>query len=186
MPAIIAQKRFTVSDYHKMAEIGVLPERGVELINGEIIEMSPVGGKHIAAVNRLNKKLNTLLGDRAIVSVQNPIIASDTSEPEPDVAVLKFRADFYGEETPTAADALLVIEVSGSTLGYDRGDKLAIYAQSGIPECWIVNLEAREVEAFWTPQGNDYQHSEVLRAGDMLRARNFDLELPVAEILPGV
>jgi Uma2 family endonuclease len=184
MTATIAKKRFTVSDYHKMAEAGVLPERGVELINGEIIEMSPVGGKHIATVNRLNKKMNALLDDRAIVSIQNPIIASNTSEPEPDVAVLRFRPDFYGEDTPSAADVLLVIEVSGSTLGYDRGDKLAVYAQSGIPECWIVNLEAQEVEVFWDPLDDSYQHSEVLRTGDMLRAQYFNLELPVAEILP--
>jgi Uma2 family endonuclease len=85
------------------------------------------------------------------VSIQNPIIASNTSEPEPDVAVLRFRPDFYGEDTPSAADVLLVIEVSGSTLGYDRGDKLAVYAQSGIPECWIVNLEALLVAVFWDP-----------------------------------
>lgn len=184
MPAVIAKKRFTVSDYHKMAEAGVLPERGVELINGEIIEMSPVGSKHLFCVNALTELLALKLAGKFIVSVQNPVKLNNFSEPEPDMAVLQRVENRYADRLPEAKNALLLIEVADSSYAYDREVKLPAYAQSGIPECWIVKLEAQEVEVFWAPLGDTYQYSEVLRAGDVLRAQYFNLELPVAEILP--
>lgn len=184
MSATIAKKRFTVADYHKMAEAGVLPERGVELINGEIIEMSPVGSKHLFCVNTLTELLTLKLAGKYIISVQNPVRLNNFSEPEPDLAVLQRVDNRYADRLPGAKDALLLIEVADSSYVYDREVKLPAYAQSGIPECWIVNLEAQEVEVFWAPLGDAYQYSEVLRAGDVMRAQYFDLELPVAEVLP--
>ncbi|HRF38071.1 MAG TPA: Uma2 family endonuclease [Saprospiraceae bacterium] len=185
MPAVIAKKRFTVADYHKMAEAGVLPERGVELINGEIIEMSPVGSKHLFCVNALTELLTLKLAGKFIVSVQNPVRLSNFSEPEPDLAVLQRVDNRYADRLPAAKDALLLIEVADSSYVYDREVKLPAYAQSGIPECWIVNLEAQELEVFWLPVGDAYQHNKVWRAGDVVRAQYFELELAVGEILPG-
>jgi Uma2 family endonuclease len=185
MPAIIAKKRFTVSDYHKMAKAGVLPERGVELINGEIIEMSPVGSKHLFCVNALTELLALKLAGKFIVSVHNPVKLNNFSEPEPDMAVLQRVENRYADRLPEPPqNALLLIEAADSSYVYDREVKLPAYAHSGIPECWIVNLEAQEVEVFWDPLGDSYQHSEVLRTGDVMRAQYFELELPVREILP--
>ncbi len=181
----ISKRLITVEDYHKMAEVGILPDRGIELINGEIIEMSPIGGKHITIVNRLNKLLNTILGDNAIISVQNPIIASDLSEPEPDISILKYRADFYDGQTPDAKDTLLVIEVAGSTLVYDREVKSAVYAASGIPEFWIVNIEERTIEAYWEPTAKDYKFRALLRSSDVAEAKFFDFKIVVKAIFPG-
>ncbi|MFM9949000.1 MAG: Uma2 family endonuclease [Saprospiraceae bacterium] len=180
----VSKRLITVNDYHKMAEVGILPDRGIELINGEIIEMSPIGGKHVTIVNRLNKLLNSILGDNAIISVQNPVIVSDLSEPEPDISILKYRADFYDGQTPTAQDALLVIEVAGSTLIYDREVKLAVYAASGIPEFWIVNIEERTIEAHWEPVGKAYKYRALLHPGDIAEAQYFDLKLAIGKVMP--
>ncbi len=136
----IPKMLLTVQQYQRMGEVGILREQGIELINGEIVEMSPVGSKHAKVVKQLNRLLNKLLGEKYIISVQDPIVASDFSAPEPDVAVLKYRVDFYGQEHPHGEDVLLVIEVADSSVDYDRTVKLPIYAQSGIREYWLVNL----------------------------------------------
>lgn len=181
--AIQVQKRlFTVEEYHKMAEVGILPERGVELINGEIIEMSPIGSKHAKIVKKLNNLLNKLLGDHFIISVQDPIVASDLSEPEPDVAVLKYRSDFYENELPKGEDVLLAIEVADTTLSYDSKVKLPIYAASGIPECWIINLAKKEIQVYWETNGADYRFREKVQLEDTIQAKNVPLTLTLAEI----
>ncbi|NUO00305.1 MAG: Uma2 family endonuclease [Saprospiraceae bacterium] len=180
----VSKRLLTVSDYHKMAEVGILPDRGIELINGEIIEMSPIGGKHITIINRLNKLLTLALGDNAIVSVQNPIITNENSEPEPDIAILKYRADFYGGKTPRATDSLLIIEIADSTLAYDRDIKSVLYAESGVPEFWLIDLKEQSIEAYWEPVGKAYKYRALLYPGDVAEAQYFDLKLPVAEVMP--
>jgi Uma2 family endonuclease len=181
--AIQVQKRlFTVEEYHKMAEVGILPERGVELINGEIFEMSPIGSKHAKIVKKLNSLLNKLLGNRFIISVQDPIIANDLSEPEPDLAVLDYQSDFY-ESGPPLADAVqLVIEVADKTLDYDLSIKLPLYARNVIPEYWIIDLTKKEIQTFWKPEVNIYKFREVLNETDTICAKNFSLEIPITEI----
>lgn len=173
----------SVENYHKMAGTGILPESGVELINGEIIEMSPIGSKHAAAVDRLNRILSRQFGDEVIIRVQNPIILNSFSEPEPDIAVVKYRADFYEKQHPHSADVLLAIEVSDTTINYDREIKLALYAQSGIPECWLVDLEKSEIQAFWQPLGDAYRFSQLARKGGSLKAQHFGLEIGVDQVL---
>jgi Uma2 family endonuclease len=151
--AIQIQKRlFSVDEYQKMAEVGILPERGIELINGEIFELSPIGSKYAKVVNKLTKLLALLVGDNTIMNIQNPIIAGDFSEPEPDVALLKYRTDFYEKELPHGADVLLIIEVAETSFGYDSKIKLPLYAASGIPELWLVDLEKKKFTNIGSPK----------------------------------
>ena len=123
----LTRHRFTVADYHKMAEAGILGrDDRVELIEGEIVAMAPIGSLHMAPVNRLNRFFVKACGDRAWVSIQGPVILGDGSEPQPDLLILNPRADAYANANPAAADVLLLIEVSDTSLAYDRGRKLEL------------------------------------------------------------
>jgi len=138
----LRRHRLTVAQYHRMADAGVLErDARVELVEGEIADMAPIGSRHAAAVNRLTRAFIAAVGARAIVSVQNPIRLGDRSEPQPDLALLRPRADFYASAAPTAADALLVVEVAQASAAYDRQVKVPLYAQHGVPEVWIVDLD---------------------------------------------
>lgn len=160
----IAKHYFTVAEYNRMGETGILSEDDrVELIEGEIVEMSPIGKRHAACVNRLNNLLARKVAQTGIVSVQNPIQLDDYSEPQPDVALLRPRADFYEQALPTPADVLLVIEVADTTLELDRQIKVPLYARSGIPEVWLVNLPEEVIEVYAQPEHGEYRTK--LRAG---------------------
>ena len=160
----VARRPLTVAEYHRMGEVGILAERDrVELIEGELVAMSPIGSRHAGTVNALNRLIVSAVGERAVVSVQNPIQLDDRTEPEPDIAVLKPRQDDYRQATPRPDDVLLVIEVADTSVEYDRTVKLPLYAGHGIPEVWIVNLVAAEVEVWRTPAGDRYE--SVLRLG---------------------
>lgn len=153
----VQRHRLTVERYHRMAETGVLaPDARVELIEGVIVDMAPIGSRHAAIVKRLNARLASAVGARAIVSVQDPIRFGDRSEPQLDLALLRPREDFYADSLPTAADALLVIEVSQATAAYDRQVKVPLYAQHGVPEVWIVDLDFSLVRFYRTPQADRY------------------------------
>jgi Uma2 family endonuclease len=141
---LLTRHRLTVADYYRMGEAGIFaPGARVELIEGEVIDISPIGSRHGATVKRLNALLVTGVGSRGVVSVQDPLRLGDLSEPEPDLMLLKPRADFYAGAHPTAADVLLLIEVADTSARYDREIKLPLYARHGIGEVWIVDLEAR-------------------------------------------
>ncbi len=141
-----APRRFTVREYHRMAEVGILePRERVELLEGEIVAMSPAGSRHAACVSRLAAILQAAVGGTAIVRVQSPLRLSDVSEPEPDLAVVRPRDDWYASAHPTAADVLLLVEVSDSSLSYDRGVKAAAYGAARIAEYWIVDLASDNV-----------------------------------------
>lgn len=178
----LKKRRISVADYHKMAEVGILPERGVELINGEIIEISPIGSKHGKIVKKLNRLLSTALDDRAIISIQNPGIANNFSEPEPDVAILKYREDFYENEHPHGQDVLLIIEVGDSSIAYDRKFKLPLYAESGVSECWLIDLEKKEIHTYWQPIDEAYKFRELVQLGEIGKAQYFDLALDTAQL----
>ncbi|MCB0608888.1 MAG: Uma2 family endonuclease [Lewinella sp.] len=181
--SIQAQKfLISVDDYHKMGEAGILPERGVELINGEIFEMSPIGSKHASVVDRINRLLSKLLDDNVILRIQNPVILSNFSEPEPDIAIVGYKEDFYESSHPRAEEILLIIEVCDSSILYDRQVKLPLYAQNGIPECWLVDLEKKEIQAFWQPIGEAYRFSQLGTDADILSAQNIPLKVPVKKI----
>ena len=150
--------RITVDDYHRMGEIGVLaPDARVELIEGEIIDMAPLGKDHLSVVDQLTKLLVLAVGDDAIVRIQGSVRLSQITEPEPDVVLLKPRADFYRSRFATGADMLLVVEVSESSLRYDRDIKVPLYARHGVPEVWIFDLENSQLLTYRELADGDYR-----------------------------
>jgi Uma2 family endonuclease len=176
-PAVLQRHRLTVDEYYRMAEAGVLaPDARVELIEGEVIDMAPIGTRHASAVKKLNALLSAAAQGRAIVAVQDPLRLSDASEPQPDLMLLRPRADFYAQAHPGPADVLLLIEVSDSTAAYDRGIKVDLYAKHGVAEVWIVDLDNNLVRFY---RGNDGTAYTDITASETPRAT------PVAA-LPGV
>ena len=153
-----ARHKLNVDDYHRMAEAGILGEDDrVELIDGELIDMAPIGQDHAATVNGLAHALLFACGERAIVSVQNPLRLDRLNEPQPDVAIFRPRPDFYRTgPLPGPADVLLVVEVADTTLRYDRTVKLPRYARAGIAEVWVVDLRRRVVDVHRMPAGDGY------------------------------
>jgi Uma2 family endonuclease len=148
---------FSVEDWHRMGEMGFfLPDTRAELIEGEIIDMAPIGSSHAGHVNRLNHLFSTQIAGSAIVSVQNPVKLGNFSEPQPDMMVLRFDPHFYSKTHPTPDDVLLLIEVSDTTVRYDRNVKKPLYARYGIIEYWLVNLKDNCIEVYLKPQAQDY------------------------------
>jgi Uma2 family endonuclease len=161
--------RFTVHDYHRMGEAGILHEDDrVELIEGELVEMTAIGTRHFSCVNRLTRMLVMNVGDEAIVSVQNPVRLNEYNEPQPDLTVIRSRD--YRESLPMPEDVLLLIEVSDTTLAYDRGVKLPLYAQAGIREVWIVDLVGETIERYTDPSEEGYRLADQIRRGQTLES----------------
>jgi Uma2 family endonuclease len=166
-PQAPARHRIDVDAYYKMAEAGILPNaHRVELIDGEIFDMPAIGSPHAAITNRLARHFARAVADGlTLVSVQNPLRLDAYNEPEPDLMLLRPRADDYRDSHPGAADVLLVIEVSESSLTYDRGTKLALYAKFGVPEVWIVDLLGAAIEVYREPKEGGYASRERLTSG---------------------
>lgn len=185
MAAEAARWRFTVDDYHRMVEAGILTaDDRVELLDGEIIKMSPIGVPHASCVRRLEALAHRLLGDRAVISVQNPVQLGDYGEPEPDLAVLRPRADFYAERHPQPQDILLLIEVADSSLAKDRGAKLPLYAREGIAEAWLVDLDGEALERHTNPTEEGYGLILRARRGETVASTVLpELAFPVAAVL---
>lgn len=166
----IARHTFTVEQYYQMAEVGILDvTKGTELIEGEIIDMSPMGRLHAACIAKATRSLICLLPDTADVRVQLPINLSDRSEPQPDLAIVRYRDDYYASGHPQSNDILLLMEVSDSTLKYDREVKLPLYARSSIPEVWIVNLGEQIVEVYRQPCGDTYGVVQYYQRGEVVK-----------------
>ena len=165
----INKKLFTVDEYHRMAEVGILPELGrFELIHGEIIEMTPAGSPHSGRVNRLIRPFTSRLGESVIVSVQNPVRLDVRSEPVPDLALLKPRDDFYAEAHPSSKDVLLVVEVSDTTVKYDSSVKATLYAKGGIPEYWLLDVTKDVLVVRTDPAAGAYRNVQILHRGEAL------------------
>jgi len=153
----ISRYRISVEGFHRMGEAGVFErDARVELIEGEIVNMAPIGSPHVGSLNALNAWILRAVADRGVISIQNPLILNDHSEPQPDVVVLHPRADFYAGTLPRAADALLVVEVADSSVDYDRKVKSALYAAAGIPEYWIADWRVRKLVVHRDPAGEVY------------------------------
>lgn len=173
MSVQLARKLFTTAEYHQMIETDVFKEGDrLELLEGELYEMSPIGSPHAAAVNRLTRFLILLLADAAIVSVQNPIELSEYSEPQPDLTLLKRRDDFYAQALPAAADVLVAIEVSDTTHEKDRNVKLPAYARAGIAEAWLIDLYNDRIEIHAQPYNGLYQEIRLVFRGQMAVSRS--------------
>ena len=179
-----ARRRFSRAEYYRMAAVGILkPTERVELIRGEIVEMSPIGPRHIAFVDNLTQLLVSRLGGRARVSVQSPVVLAEDTEPEPDLKVLRHRPVPYKEREPYAEDVLLLIEVAETSLTYDRSTKLRLYAEAGIPEYWVVDCVTQSIEVYRTLGADGYgQVSRVVGAGSLGPLAFPDLTLTLAEI----
>jgi Uma2 family endonuclease len=164
-----ARKLFTVAEYHRMIEAGFFKEDDrFELLNGEILEMSPIGPRHAACVKRMNSLFSEKMRRRAVVSVQDPITLSDYSEPQPDLALLNPRDDFYVNAHPTPSDVQLVIEVADSTLESDRRGKIPTYAFAGIREVWLIDLVNDRVEVHSNPYKGVYQEVRIIQRGQKI------------------
>jgi Uma2 family endonuclease len=180
----LSRRLFTVEEYHQMGQAGIFTEGDrVELIDGEIVEMAPIGSRHAACVARLTALFSRVQG-RSIVWVQNPIRLGEHSEPQPDVAILRLRHDFYSQVYPTPQDILLIIEVADSSLDYEREVKVSLYARAGISEVWLVDLPAERVTIYRRPLTQGYQELQKVSRTEELAPEAFpELILRVNEIL---
>ena len=171
MPMVLHVLRgpFTVESYQRLAELGVLGEDDrVELIAGQVVAMTPIGDRHASCVRRLHDLFARRALELAIIDVQNPVVLGRHDAPQPDLAVLKRRADGYPRH-PRARDILLVIEVADTTLAYDRDVKIPLYAAAGIPEAWLVDLGADAITVYRAPHAEGYGEQSSVKRGDTLR-----------------
>ena len=184
-PATPARHRFDVDAYYRMAETGILsPEDRVELLDGEIIEMAPIGAPHGGKVDRLNSLVAGLVADgRVIARVQGPLRLDRRNEPQPDLMLLRPRADFYESSHPTAADVLLLVEVADSSLAWDRGPKLDLYVRHGVPEVWIVDLVGRVVEVCRKPGPQGYAERAAIKDGALTAVLVPTLHIDVGSLM---
>jgi Uma2 family endonuclease len=185
MQTEITKRLFTADEFLRMGEAGIFkPEARLELIEGEIIEMSPIGSWHMACVNRATELFVTRLGGRAIVSVQNALRLSNYTEPQPDITVLKRRDDYYKEKRISWEDAFLVIEVSETSLRHDRNRKLPLYANAGVVEVWIEDLQSNAIFVYRNPGPEGYSTSLTVHPGDQLSLAAFpDTTFKVEDLL---
>ncbi|MEY3759550.1 MAG: hypothetical protein RIR39_1041 [Pseudomonadota bacterium] len=174
-----------INEWRRLGEANIFPpESRLELINGEILEMAPIGFNHSGHLNRLNSLLTRLIPDDVISSVQNPLQLGDLSEPEPDFMLLKPNADFYSSRHPNANDVLLLIEVADSSLTFDQNQKLRLYALHGIPEYWLINLNDQCLEVYRKPNGEVYAEKTTLRVGDTVTLSQLnEISIRMADIL---
>ncbi|WKN44551.1 Uma2 family endonuclease [Tunicatimonas pelagia] len=181
MEVTLERHTFDVDTYHRMIEAGILTERDrqsplrVELIHGEIIQMSPIGILHIAIVDRISNLITRLIGEQAIVRVQSPIVIPDHSEPESDITLLKPSDDFYATQPAQPEDVFLMIEVADTTWNRDYEIKRPLYATAGVPELWLVNVNKHEIEVHRNPVPGTYKSISILQSGD-------ELSLPVPDV----
>ncbi|MDK2816007.1 MAG: hypothetical protein PWR22_636 [Moorella sp. (in: firmicutes)] len=183
----VPRRRFTVDEFYQMARAGILGEDDrVELIEGEIIEMVPIGTRHAACVRRLLHIFSTKIGDNALVDTNNPLRLDQHSEPQPDLMLLKARDDYYASFHPRPEDVLLLVEVSDTSMAYDREVKANLYAKGGVKEVWLVNLQAQQVTAYRLPSPSGYREVKEYGRGDHISPLAFPgLNIPVQDILPG-
>jgi len=176
--------RFSVDEYYRMIELGLLKDyEKAEIIEGELIKKMTIGDRHAAIVNLLNRFFVKNVSDDVLVSVQNPVRLSDYNEPEPDVALTDLRK-YDGKRHPQPSEIILIVEVSDSTLKYDRDVKLALYAEAEIPEVWIVNLPNDIIEVHQKPSVGIYQLAKIFKRGETLVSEVLpDLSLAANEIL---
>ena len=185
MPTETTRKLFTVQNYYRMAEVGILTEQDrVELIEGEVVELSPKGKRHAMTVNRAGMLFARGIGDEAVVSIQNPAHLDDYNEPQPDVVLIRPREGFYGTGHPEPGDVLLLIEVAETSLRFDRKVKVPIYARSGIREVWIVDLNTDVIHIFRNLSEGGYSEITTKSRGESISLEAFpDFSIRVDELL---
>ncbi|MCU0543809.1 MAG: Uma2 family endonuclease [Oscillatoriaceae cyanobacterium Prado104] len=185
MSVKMQRRLFTVQEYHLMAEAGVFsPDDRVELIEGEIIVMAAIGTRHASCVKRLVRRFSAIPEEIAIVGAQDPIQLTERTQPQPDVVLLQFRADYYATAHPMPDEVLLLVEVSDSTVDFDRDVKVPNYARSGIQEVWLWDLEENCVEVYREPTANSYSFMQKLERGAIISPLAFpEFEVSIDAIL---
>jgi Uma2 family endonuclease len=185
VPERLRRHRLKVSEYLRMGEARILPtDARVELIEGEIIDMAPINSPHSGTVIRLTQWLSMRVGGRVLVSVQNPIVLGTYSAPQPDIALLRPREDFYTTVHPGPEDVLLVIEVADTTLRDDREVKVPLYGAHGIPEVWLIDVESKAVQVFRAFEGGQYRNVFTVRgAGSLAPVLLADVRIDVSQLL---
>jgi Uma2 family endonuclease len=181
----LLRKRFTVDEYHHLYNAGILTEDDrLELLRGEIYQMSPVGRRHASCVKRLNHLLQKLLANKVIIGVQDPIALNDESEPQPDISLLHWQDDFYQSQHPTPADIFLLIEVADSSAGIDQSSKLPLYAENSIVETWLVDLNQQCIAVYRDPAIDGYHNVQTFHPGHSIVLLSFpEVQLSVDKIL---
>lgn len=184
MPTELLRRLFTVEEYERMVQADILTavER-VELLNEEIVEMSPIGTRHAACVKRLNQLFSQLLGERALIGVQDPIRLNNYSEPQPDLTLLQPRLDFYATAHPQPENVLLIVEVADTSADYDRQVKIPLYAESGIIEVWLVDLVGQYLKVYRQPSANGYRQVQQLQYNQKIFIQVPNLEISIYDIL---
>lgn len=183
MSVHIVRRLLTVDEYHRMGEVGILQEQNLELINGEIVEMSPVGSDHASIVEKFKDLLTINLFQKAIVRVQNPIRLSKYSEPEPDLALVKYHEDYYKTAHPSPKDVIVLMEVADSSLEYDLEVKMPLYAQSQIPEFWVINIRLRQIEVYSIPADGTYKMKRIYKNEDEISIPGFNLSFQANQLV---
>lgn len=186
--AFTPPRLFTVSEYHRMTEAGIFTEDDrLELIEGGVVAMSPIGPRHAACVKKLAGLVRDRVSGRAlVVGVQDPIRLADHSEPLPDLSILRPRADFYADGHPGPEDVLVLIEVADASVMYDRNTKLPLYAREGIAEVWVVDLVKNVVDVVSSPARNGYAQQQRFERGATAASPTLpELIIPVDEIIIG-
>lgn len=174
MSTAIRTRLFTVEEFHKMGEAGILTEDDrVELIQGEIIPMTPIGPRQAACVNTLARLFIQRVPPGVIVHIQNPISLDQHTEVYPDVALLRSRKDRYHNKIPVPADVLLLVEVADTTVAKDQAEKCPLYARHDVPEVWIIDLVKQEMLVYWNPSGDHYQNCSAFRGNAPVAPRSF-------------
>jgi Uma2 family endonuclease len=184
MNVAIQKHRVTVSEWHKMGKYNIFPPNArMELIEGEIIDMAPIGPSHASCVRNLIELLSIQKGKAALLDVQNPILLSNSSEPEPDLTLLRPMAHIYRQRHPIPEEIFLLIEISESTIHYDRDQKIPLYAKEGIVECWLVDLNEFQVEVYQNPTANGYTSQQIFESGQVLIPKQLShIKIPITEI----
>jgi Uma2 family endonuclease len=179
------RRLFTVDQFHQMAEAAIFGEDDrVELLAGEIVDMAPIGSRHAGCVTLLTHLFAPHVGEAFQLRIQHPVQLDDYSEPQPDVAVVKARANFYRDAHPRPADVLLLIEVADTSVEIDRAEKIPLYAASGVPEVWIVDLNAGHADVYRDPTRSGYlKHETVGRGGSLRPAALSQVELPADSLI---
>ena len=182
----ISKRLFDVRDYYRMAEAGILQEGDkVELIEGEVLAMSPIGSPHSAAIDRAARALMKLSGDAAIVRIQGPVRLDDYNEPQPDIALLRPKKDFYAAGHPSPPDILLIVEIAQSSLQFDQTIKLRLYGRAGVPEYWVSDIQHDRLFAYSDFEADSYRTIRELHRGDFIAPKLLpERQIPVDSLLP--
>jgi len=185
MTASTLKRLFTIEEYYQMGRSGIFTEDDrVELIEGEIVQMTPIGNPHAGCVRWLSRFFHRLLDDRFIIDAQNLLRLSGYSEPQPDIVLLKPCLDCYRSTHPVPDDVFLLIDVADSSLGYDKNVKIPLYAKHNIVECWLVNLQDKNIEVYRQPSENGYRQIQTFSPGQTLSTQAFpDILMKAGDIL---